>query len=918
MADLREKGAVEPAPSGLGYYSHLFVTPKVTGGWRPVIDLSHLNRSVFVSRFHIETAASILQSLRPGDWMVFLDLQDAYLQVPVHPSSWHYLRFCVGDSVLQFRALCFGLSTAPQVFTRVKSPVSAIMHRYGFRILRYLDDWLVLGSLFQDIVRLRDFLLWLCQELVVWVNLSKGSLDPSQTLDYLGMRLQARPLKVFPTPKRVQKLSFQLLEFVSCPQQPLTLWRQLLGVMSSMSSIVPGSRLRMRSLQMRLNTTGRLFPDSTSVSWDDSCLDLRWWSEESHLSVGLPLDLLQPDLALCTDASDSGWGAFLQDDHLSCLWSRSCLTFSINHQELLAVFYGVQGFLPALHCRSVSLFVDNTTTLSYLRKQGDSLRDSELCSPVDPPPLRTPPDLTDSTIHSRQAQCVSGFSESSLPGTRLGMDLVSSGLPGASLSMACDHQPLLNLNECSSSGVRRSNGGSSVSGHRRHDAVVGWHAGVCLPSLRPSASCAVEGSAVQGSGAHPCGSVLASAPLVSRPSGTSGGCPSVPSTAEGCTQTAALPSLSPEPPRASADCVSYIERSTRAFGFTLVVARQLARCRRRSTRVNYQAKWSVFRAWCRRHGHSMSRPTILKIASLLLYFCRSLSLSYSSIASYRSMLSCVFRFVLPDLSSQFVLRDLLHSFRLERPLSSSRVPLWDLSRVLSFLRGAPLSPSLPTLLGIFLIRCSSWFPWLQRVGWGSFRIFRLWPLSLEPTSFCLSFQSFGLRQSPNLVLSLVLSAFVLSRTLLVTFQRNSCVQSVLCVFTFLGLLFLLDHGLFFFSLLVLLLALCLRTPLVFFLRDVIAEAYSSSGLSLPSSVPSSSLLPRPLLSVLMGSGVSRLRGRFIGMLLFLLFWRPLLGLPPLSLLCSISLMYSSLPLRVLVWVRWWLRVLLFNVVFGVF
>ena len=166
------------------------------------------------------------------DWMVSLDLQDAYLQVPVHPSSRHYLRFCVGDSVLQFRALCFGLSTAPQVFTRVMAPVSAIMHRYDFRILRYLDDWLVLGSSFQEIVRARDFLLWLCQELGVRVNLSKSSLDPAQTLDYLGMRLLMRPLKVFPTTKRVQKLSSLLLEFASCPQQPLSLWRQLLGVMS--------------------------------------------------------------------------------------------------------------------------------------------------------------------------------------------------------------------------------------------------------------------------------------------------------------------------------------------------------------------------------------------------------------------------------------------------------------------------------------------------------------------------------------------------------------------------------------------------------------------------------------------------------------------------------------------------------------
>ena len=53
------------------------------------------------------------------------------------------------------------------------------------------------------------------------------------------------------------------------------------------------------------------------------------------------------------------------------------------------------------------------------------------------------------------------------------------------------------------------------------------------------------------------------------------------------------------------------------------------------------------------------------------------------------MLSGVFRFVLPELSSHFVLHDLLRSFRLERPLSSSRVPPWDLLVVLC---GPPFKP----------------------------------------------------------------------------------------------------------------------------------------------------------------------------------------------------------------------------------
>ena len=263
-----------------------------------------------------------------------------------------YLSFCVGDAVYQFRALCFGLSSAPQVFTRVMAPVSSIMHRHGFRLLRYLDDWLVLGSTFQELVRARDFLLWLCRLLGIIVNPSKSSLVPTQTLDFLGMTLVTSPLRVFPTLKRVQKFSLLLQDFLSDRLHPVSVWRSLLVMMSPMSAIVPGSCLRMRSLQLRLNAAGPLLLGGDLVSWDDGCLR---------------------DLSLFSDASDQGWGAALGDLHLSGLWSPLCSRFSINQCELLAILYAIQGFLPHLRGRSVAMYSDNSTAFVYLRKQGGAL-----------------------------------------------------------------------------------------------------------------------------------------------------------------------------------------------------------------------------------------------------------------------------------------------------------------------------------------------------------------------------------------------------------------------------------------------------------------------------------------------------------------------------------------------------------------
>ena len=187
-------------------------------------------------------------------------------------------------------------------------------------------------------------------------------------------------------------------------------------------------------------------------------------------------------------------------------------------------------------------------------------------------------------------------------------------------------------------------------------------------------------------------SVLATQALVSRSFGAAGGGSDPPAYAEGSTQTTPLSSFPSEPPCTSVDWISYCERSMRHLGFSSRVARQLAFCRCSSTRLNYQAKWLTYRGWCRHHGHSISCPSVAKIVDFLLYLRRSFHLSYSSIVSYCSMLSAVFRFVLPSISSHPALHDLLRSFRIEHPLPSSWVPPWDLSQVLALLCGPPFEP----------------------------------------------------------------------------------------------------------------------------------------------------------------------------------------------------------------------------------
>ena len=88
----------------------------------------------------------------------------------------------------------------------------------------------------------------------------------------------------------------------------------------------------------------------------------------------------------------------------------------------------------------------------------------------------------------------------------------------------------------------------------------------------------------------------------------------------------------------------------------------------------------------------MSRPSLPKVADFLCWLRSSKNLSVSSIRGYRSMLSAVFRFHLPSLSTHPVLRDLLRSFCLESAECQLRPPAWDLSLVLRYLNTSAFEP----------------------------------------------------------------------------------------------------------------------------------------------------------------------------------------------------------------------------------
>ena len=129
-----------------GFISSLFVIPKKGGGHRPVINLKPLNCFIPYEHFKMESIHMLKDLLKKGDYMVKIDLKDAYLTVPIWQNHQKYLRFLWRDSLLEFACLPFGLASAPRVFTKLLKPVLSILRQRGIRLIVYLDDILLMAS----------------------------------------------------------------------------------------------------------------------------------------------------------------------------------------------------------------------------------------------------------------------------------------------------------------------------------------------------------------------------------------------------------------------------------------------------------------------------------------------------------------------------------------------------------------------------------------------------------------------------------------------------------------------------------------------------------------------------------------------------------------------------------------------------
>ncbi|KAK2891979.1 hypothetical protein Q8A73_017644 [Channa argus] len=384
LSDLLGKRAISVVPpmeENQGFYSRYFLVPKKSGEMRPILDLSFLNQFMVVRRFHMLTTASVLRSMRPGDWLSSVDLKDAYFHIPVAMQHRKFLRFSFLGVRYQYNCLPFGYSLAPRTFSKCLETALAPLRAAGMRVLFYLDDLLLLApSREQALLQMVDLVTHL-SSLGFTINWRKSSPFPAQSIIFLGVELDVPIMRARLSQERRETLLAMLHRLT--PRRVVTVHSvmRLLGMMAAALSVVPLGLLHMRRLQhwfsrLQLDPVRHrrrlvMIPPSVGP-------DLAYWRGPRVMLDGVPLGRPSSHVSVFTDASLLRWGGTCLSQSVGVPWPEG-MSLHINALELLSVWNVLQHFAPVLLDCHVLVHTDNTTTASYINRQG-GVRSSRLLS----------------------------------------------------------------------------------------------------------------------------------------------------------------------------------------------------------------------------------------------------------------------------------------------------------------------------------------------------------------------------------------------------------------------------------------------------------------------------------------------------------------------------------------------------------
>lgn len=369
------KGAIRQTdPSPDQFLSSFFLIEKSSGGMRFIFNLKDLNTYIEPPHFKLEDWRTVVQLMLPNTYMATLDIEDAYLLVPIHPAHRIYLRFKWRGITYEFLALAFGLCTAPYIFTKIVRPIISFLREENFVSVVYLDDFLLLGSTKTDCVANVQAHINVLTSLGFIINYKKSEIEPSLERKFLGFMFNSADQSLMIPQSRRQKLYSLVYEFA---KKRFCTIREFASLVGSLNSVCPAVRYGLLYTKLFERAKYLALLQSNGVYERKMTLDpnlqddFNWWLRIlSNSSQSNQIRTENYAREIFSDASLTGWGASCGSQRARGWWSEEEKSMHINALEIKAAFNALQSFASDQSDCEILLRIDNTTAIAYVNRFG--------------------------------------------------------------------------------------------------------------------------------------------------------------------------------------------------------------------------------------------------------------------------------------------------------------------------------------------------------------------------------------------------------------------------------------------------------------------------------------------------------------------------------------------------------------------
>lgn len=306
---LLEKGAIRQcSPCKSQFLSSYFLVQKPDGSYRFILNLKKLNKFMNKEHFKLEDLRSVTKLIQKGGFMTSIDLEDAYLTVPIHEESRRYLRFMFRGKFYEFRALPFGLCVSPFVFTKVMKPVVRFFRSKGYTLIVYMDDFWLFARSYKECLDQTRFVSNSLQKVGFIVNDKKSDLSPSRICTFLGFVLNSEDFTIKITEEKVVAIQSLLETFSNKKTVTIQQFESLIGTLSATCMAIPYGRLYTKTFErekmLALEANGQDNKKKMSIP-DTIRPDLLWWRNNIAKSCR-SLENKTVQMTIFSDASKTG------------------------------------------------------------------------------------------------------------------------------------------------------------------------------------------------------------------------------------------------------------------------------------------------------------------------------------------------------------------------------------------------------------------------------------------------------------------------------------------------------------------------------------------------------------------------------------------------------------------------------------